>query len=132
MPTYARDTVIDVDADRLFDYLSDVAHLPQYFARMRSAHLVGDDEVHTTAVIEVPDQGTREVEGTAWFRRDPDAKRIEWGSEGQNNYHGRLTVSTSHDSARVVLEIHTESSHDGIDAAIDESLAALESAVTGA
>ena len=132
MHDYQRDQSIAVEADRLYAYLSDVANLPHYFARIRSAELVDDGEVHTRAVIEPKGRERHEVEGTAWFRRDSDARRIEWGSEGDNNYRGSLTVSpTTDDISRVVLEIHTESGHDGIEQGIDETLAALETAVLG-
>ena len=130
---YRREQTIDADPARLYDFVSDVANLPQYFARMRSAELVGQEEVRTRAVVEIPDQGTREVEGTAWFRRDEQARRIEWGSEGDNAYHGGLTVSGGDDgTSRVTIEIHTESGHDGIDEAIDETLATLQSVAPNA
>lgn len=81
-------------------------------------------------MVDLPDQGTQEVEGTAWFRRDPQNRQLAWGSEGANNYHGRLTVSESGETgSRVVLDMHTESGHEGIEQALDESLAALDRAV---
>lgn len=133
MHDYRRDTVIDVDSQRLYAYLSDVGNLPTYFPRMKSAELVGEEEVHTRAVATVDSQ-QQEVEGTAWFRRDEGAQQVEWGSQGDNDYHGRLTVSPADTGgSNVVLELHTEAGHEGIDTAIDETLKALEDAThTGA
>lgn len=129
MHDYRRERVIATDPKQLYAYLSDVAHLPEYFARLRSAELVTEEEVHTQAVVEGPGDQIQEVSGTAWFRRDDRAQQIQWGSEGENNYHGQLTVSESGDgSSRVVLEIHTESDHDGIHDGIDETLSAVEAA----
>lgn len=48
---------------------------------MTGAERTGEEEVHATARLETED-GTQEVAGEAWFREQPDAHRIEWGSEG--------------------------------------------------
>ena len=53
---------IEVPADDLFRYLSQVSNLPEYFPKMTSATSVDD--------------GTQ-VEGEAWFRVDHDARSIE-------------------------------------------------------
>lgn len=129
MNDYSSERRLDVDAERAWIYLSDVSHLPEYFTRMTSAEQVGPDEVHTTARVELPD-GTREVEGTAWFRR-PDTKQVmEWGSEGANNYHGRLAVTDDGEGCLVRVEIHTESGHDGIEDGIEDTLDAITAALT--
>ncbi len=132
MHDYQRQQVFDIDPDELFDYLSDVSHLPDYFPRMTSAELVDADEVRTEAVIDVPGEGSRHVEGTAWFRRDPGSRRLEWGSEGDNDYHGQLMVSDADGGgAEVTVEIHTESEHEGIAEAIDDTLAGISEFMPG-
>ena len=97
---------VETTADQLFDYLSQVSNLPEYFPRMTSAEAVdGGEAVTTTARL---DDGT-EVEGEAWFRVDDEARTIEWGSEGDNDYHGELEVTTdSATASRVTVTIHTE------------------------
>ncbi len=109
-------------------YLSNVSNLPEYFSRMTSAEQVGPDEVHTTARVELS-EGTREVEGTAWFRRPDTAQVMEWGSEGDNNYHGRLAVTDDGEGLPGAGgDPHPESGHDGIEDGIEETLDAIAAA----
>jgi uncharacterized membrane protein len=93
MPDYRRERDFDTHPDRLYNYLADVGNLPEYFTRMTSAHKTGLQEVHTTAEVDIPGQGRRSVEGEAWFRTDKQTREIAWGSEGENDYRGRVRVS---------------------------------------
>ena len=125
MPDYSRSTTVDVDADSLFDFLSDIGNLPRYFARMTSAEPAGGESIRTTAEIEVPGEGKKTVEGEAWFRVLDEQKRLEWGSEGPNDYKGELDVEAEGDGARVTVSLHTESGHSGIEDGMDETLATI-------
>lgn len=115
---YDESTTVAAPAAQLFDYLSDVSHLPQYFDRMTSAKQAQGDAVDTTA--RMPD-GT-EVAGQAWFTVDDAAQSITWGSEGENAYHGGLEVTGDDETSEVRLHLH--SSHEGqqITDAIKKSL----------
>lgn len=103
MGDFTDSTTVDVRAEALFDYLSDVRHLPKYFAAMTKAEPGEDQQVHTTARL--PDG--REVAGDAWFRIDDVAQRIAWGSEGPNDYHGYLDVLPSGQASEIELYLHT-------------------------
>jgi len=123
MADYRRERDFDTHPDRLYNYLADVANLPSYFTQMTSAHKVGPREVHTTAEVEMPGQGRRRVEGEVWFRTDKQARQIEWGSEGANNYRGRVLVSERDDQGcSVLLKISTEAEHPGVEEGIDKTL----------
>ena len=103
MPDYKASTAVDASATALFDYLSDVSHLPDYFDRMTSAEKTEDEVVHTSADL----NGTM-VEGDAWFEVDRDSTTLSWGSEGPNNYHGHLIVSENGaDTASVTVTLTT-------------------------
>jgi uncharacterized membrane protein len=109
----------------LFDYLADVANLPRYFVRMTSATPGDGEEVHTAARL--PDG--QEVAGDAWFRTDPAAGRIEWGSEGPNSYHGSLEITDAAGNADVELRVHTTRVADGdseVQQGVDETLANIK------
>ncbi len=122
MTDYTGSSRVDAPADALFDYLSDVGNLPDYFSRMRAAEPGEGEEVHTVA--EGPDGQT--VEGDAWFRVDQGAKRIEWGSEGPNDYHGHLDVTEEGRSSRVEVHISTARVTSGeVDRGIEDTLAAI-------
>jgi uncharacterized membrane protein len=104
MGDYEADERIRATADELFDYLSDIANLPHYFARMTSAEPAEGEAVHVTAKLPNGD----EVEGEAWFKVDHDNKTISWGSEGANHYHGHLTVTGVGDNSAVAVTVSTD------------------------
>jgi uncharacterized membrane protein len=103
MGDYEADERIRATADELFDYLSDVANLPHYFARITAAESTGDEAVHVTAKLPNGDV----VEGEAWFKVDRDNKTISWGSEGPNDYHGHLTVTGVGENSAVAVTVST-------------------------
>lgn len=131
MADFTDSTHLDVDAQTVFDYLSDVSNLPHYFARMIEATPGDGEEVHTKA--RMPDG--QEVQGDAWFRIDEGATSIEWGSEGPSNYHGSVTVTSSGAGSEVEVRLHTERVFaDGGEAqqGIQETLANIKRLVEGA
>lgn len=131
MGDFTGSTTVDVSASALFDYLSSVRNLPRYFTGMTSAEPGDGEEVHTTAKL--PDG--REVEGDAWFRVDDGAQRIEWGSEGPNDYHGYVDVTASGDGSQVEVHLHTTRVDDGdadVERGIQETLANIKRQAEGA
>jgi uncharacterized membrane protein len=90
-------------ADELFDYLSQVENLPNYFERMTS---VTDNEDGTISVS--ADLGNRVVESEAWFEVDRDARTLSWGSEGPNDYSGQLQVIGTGSTSVVEVTLRTE------------------------
>lgn len=109
MGDFRATTTVNAAEGALFDYLSQVGNLPDYFARMTSAEPGDGEEVHTTA--QMPDG--QQVEGDAWFRVDDQARRIEWGSEGANDYRGSLEVTGTGGTSEVVVAMHTTRVPDG-------------------
>lgn len=109
MGDFQATATVNATEGALFDYLSQVGNLPDYFARMTSAEPGDGEEVHTTA--QMPDG--QQVEGDAWFRVDDQAHRIEWGSEGPNDYRGSLEVTGTGSTSEVVVRMHTTRVPDG-------------------
>lgn len=123
MPDYRRDRNYAAHPDRLYNYLADVGNLTSYFSRMTEAHKTGPREVHTVAQLDLPGESPQTVESDAWFSTDKQARKIEWGSEGANNYRGKLQVNEHEEGgSSVVLEIHTEAKHPGVEEGIDSTL----------
>ncbi len=102
MPQHERSQSVAAPAEALFDYLSDIGNLPRYFARMTSARPGEGETVQVTARL--PDG--QEVEGEAWFRVNQDANRIEWGSQGPNDYQGWLEVSGDRGGSASMVHVH--------------------------
>ena len=125
MGDFEATTTVDAGETALFDYLSDVRNLPDYFARMISAEQGNGEEVHTTATL--PDG--QQVAGDAWFRVDESARRIDWGSEGPNGYHGTLHVADAGERAEVTVRLHTTRVDDGareVQQGLDETMANIK------
>lgn len=112
---------VNAPAQQLFDYLSDVRHLPDYFASMVSAEPAEGEAVHVVAEV----NGSRE-EGEAWFRVDQARKHVEWGSEGASAYRGLLDVTGDAHTSTVTVKLHTEH---GEPTQINEGIAATLSQV---
>ena len=127
MGDYERNTTVDLPVDDLFDYLSRVDNLPQYMSRMTETHSVGGDGVSVEARIDPDGGGERTVHGQAWLRLDADHRRLEWGSEGPNDYHGELEVSGAGQGSTVVVRLHTlHDDAEAIDHGLDETLANIQ------
>jgi uncharacterized membrane protein len=132
MEDYEGSTTVDAPADELFEYLSKVENLPQYFDRMTSARNLPGDEVEVEARVEPGDAGAsgdgeRTVGGDAWFTIDADRLTLTWGSQGPHDYHGELEVRPSGDAAsRVTVRLHTTHQGEGIQDGIEETLANIQ------
>jgi uncharacterized protein YndB with AHSA1/START domain len=133
MPEFSRSTTIAADPDELFEYLSRIENLPEYFRGLTEAHHTTGDEVHVTANPQVtggePDAGG-EVHGEAWFRIDAEQRALAWGSESEHDYRGELVVAPDGDRARVSVRLHTEhDDRDSIETGIEETLHNIEQIV---
>jgi hypothetical protein len=133
MEDYQGTTTIESPADELFEYLSKVENLPQYFDRMTSARNLPGDEVEVEARVEPGDAGSsggdgeHTVGGDAWFRIDADHKTLSWGSEGPHEYKGQLEVTPSGAAASTVtVTLHTTHQSERIQDGIDETLANIQ------
>jgi Polyketide cyclase / dehydrase and lipid transport len=88
LSTYEHSAPIDLDADLVFDYLSDVGNLPRYFPQMTKAEQRDGDTVRVAADVD-----GRIVEADAWLRVERADRSLRWGTEGPHDYHGELRVT---------------------------------------
>jgi uncharacterized membrane protein len=118
MGDYEQSRNVNAPAQALFDYLADVRNMPRYFSSMTSAEPAEGEAVQVTAVVD-----GKEREGEAWLKIDRDRKHLDWGSEGPNNYHGRLDVTGDDAASRVSVALHTDNVEDQrIDQGLTETL----------
>jgi len=108
VPEHSRSVEVDAAPSALFDHLSDIRNLPRYFEGMTSAEAAPGEAVRLTAKL--PDGSTRSME--AWFKVDPQARRLDWGSEGPSDYHGWLTLEPVGDHRALVTVGLTTSGDD--------------------
>lgn len=92
---------VAADPQELYAKLADVENLPQFVPQMRAAHETGTDEVQVEARYDGHTQT-----GSAYFRRDPDARRIEWGTDG-SAYSGWMKVDAENGGSRLTLHLST-------------------------
>jgi hypothetical protein len=91
---------------------------------MTSAEPAGQDEVHVVADV---DGVTREGRHGSGSTGNADT---EMGSEGPDNYHGYLDVTSDGATASVTVFLHTERAGSGdIDRGIADTLAAIKQLV---
>lgn len=122
---------VDLPADTVFRYLSDVENLPEYLPRMTSAHVTGEHELEVTAELDLGEDGKREVGGTARYDLDESARELTWGSEGDKDYGGRIGVQPEGDTACVVtvgLRWHHGAPED-VDADLERSVRQIKAVV---
>jgi uncharacterized membrane protein len=118
MGDYEQSRNVNAPAQALFDYLADVRNMPRYFSSMTSAEPAEGEAVQVTAVVD-----GKEREGEAWLKVDRDRMHLDWGSEGPNDYHGRLDVTGDDAASRVSVALHTDNVEDQrIDQGLTETL----------
>lgn len=132
MGDYDDTITVDVPPGRLFSYLADVRHLPDYMPRLTSAEPMAGDKVAVTAHIDPENAPEQDVEGEAWVHVVEEGKTLEWGATGPNDYRGRLHVSAgdSPEHSTLKVELHTERAEGSqIDHGLTETLQGIKQAV---
>lgn len=113
MPEHARTFTVDVEPDDLFDYLTDVRHLPEYFPPVLDAQLDGADEVSVEAEVD-----GRVHRGQGWLHVDGLERRAEWGQR-DGPYRGWLQIDPA-DQGGSIVTVHIHQEHqDEVDAEVD-------------
>jgi hypothetical protein len=105
MPEYEQTGTITAEPDALFEYLADVAHLPDYLPVITDAHSTGPDAAEVTTDI----HGTEQL-AQGWLRVDGLDRRMEWGTPG-SGYHGWLQVDPDETGDRSIVTIHVTQTH---------------------
>lgn len=123
---YQRLTSVGAGGERVFAYVTDLDNLPNYVDRMVAVKRVegtaDEGVVRVTARIGAGDGG-RTVEGEAWYRVDRIAWRVEWGSNGADDYRGTVDVTPDQDRTQVEITLHTTSGDtDRITSSLDATL----------
>ncbi|MGO4301648.1 hypothetical protein [Leifsonia sp. RAF41] len=122
MATYTASRPLEGDADEYFDYIADPENLPAYFPRVTEAHELPDGKVETTAHVDADQDGKDEtVTSEAQFDVDRAAREVTWSAPGPHDYHGSLRLTDD----GVELTIHTTQEFDGMQQALDGSLAKI-------
>jgi hypothetical protein len=120
--TYRHQAMAEVSADELFDFVTELGNLPRYFPAITHATHEQGNEYHVEAVVH-----GKPVSGKAWMDSDRGARSMRWGSEGPNDYHGELQItSAGADSAEIAIILHTtRAGGPGVDDGLRDAVANL-------
>jgi carbon monoxide dehydrogenase subunit G len=94
-------TRIPVEPERLYRTIADIGSLTRFIPPLQSVRRTDSEHVEVDAQYEGHEQ-----HGQAWFRTDDDARRVEWGSEGQP-YNGWMQVEADGDASRLTVHVTT-------------------------
>jgi uncharacterized membrane protein len=98
---FEQSVTVAAPADRIFAYLSDVRNVPEYLPTVRSAQPQQGDRIRTQG-----QSGEHSYDADGHFRADQEARRLEWGSDGENDYGGWMTVEGNGSQSQVTVHIH--------------------------
>lgn len=84
---FEQSITVAAPADGIFNFVSDVKNVPEYLPTVKSAQSQQGERIRTQGQA-----GDRSYDSDGHFRIDKQARRIEWGSDGENDYNGWLEV----------------------------------------
>ncbi|MGY4770893.1 SRPBCC family protein [Kribbella sp. CWNU-51] len=147
MADHEASTTVEVAPNVLFDYLSDIEHLPDYLPWLtdvrrtepRPAEAQGmearlplqpvHEVVEVTAEVPAGQGSEQTVQNEAWIDIVEERRILRWGAPGGDDYHGELDVDFVADStSRLTVRLHTTNPTD--EAIEDQLHRALESIKT--
>jgi hypothetical protein len=136
-------TTVDVAANILFDYVSDLDNLPDYLPRLAGIHRRAPrpdeaqglevrrpkEPVHEEVEVAATVPSGQTVHSEAWIDIVEEDRKLRWGAPGDSDYHGELDVDFVADgTSRLTVRLDTE--HDTVDVINSQLHEALESIKT--
>lgn len=99
---FEQSIAVAAPVDSVFNFISDVKNVPQYLPTVKSAQPQQGERIRTQGQA-----GDRSYDSDGHFRVDKQTHRIEWGSDGENDYNGWLEVQNQGESqSQVTVHIH--------------------------
>lgn len=143
MKHHEASTTVDVAANILFDYLSDLDNLPDYLPRLAAIHRTAPtpaeaqglearlpkEPVHEEVDVAATTPSGETVHSEAWIDIVEENRSLRWGAPGGSDYHGELDVDFVADgTSKLTVRLDTE--HDTADAINSQLHEALETIKT--
>ncbi len=93
---------VNAPAPSVFDFVSRVENLPQYLPTVKNAEPAeGGERVRVTSVIQ-NESHTQD----GFFRVAAPGRRLEWGSDGDKDYHGSMDLQDGGGQTTVTVRLH--------------------------
>lgn len=96
MPEYTDRITVDAAPDAVFRFVSDIQNLPKYLPTVHHAAPQTGERI----ALEGQANG-HHYNSDGWFKVDPAAMTMSWGSDGENDYSGKMTVIAHGQAATV-------------------------------
>ena len=130
MSEYQRTMVVEAQADEVFEFVSDINNIPKYLPTVHRATLQAGDRIRVQGEVR-----GKPYDDDGYFRIDRASRRLEWGSDGENQYRGSMQVEEGVEevfTSRVTVQLsfnprpelvrQLESQGDDRDAIINEGI----------
>lgn len=117
MSEYSGKIEIDVPADDVFAYVTNVTNMPQYLPTLKKATPLGDNRIQV-----VGEENGRPYEADGWYQVHEFERAMLWGSEGANRYTGDLEVMHLGNGCQLSITLKFEPT-DSMDPKLKEALA---------
>jgi hypothetical protein len=101
MSEYEHSATIQSSGQEVFDFVSNVSNLPLYLPTVQKAMSQGDDRVRVQGQA-----GDRQYDSDGYYHVDKGRKRMEWGSDGENQYRGWLEVKDGESATTATVTAH--------------------------
>ena len=113
MPEYTDRIDVSAPPDAVFSFVSDIANLPKYLPTVHKAHSQPGERVG----VEGKANG-HSYNSDGWFKVDQAGRTMTWGSDGENDYSGRMAVLGAASGSKVECSLRftpTEQIKDAMD-----------------
>lgn len=104
MSEYHHSQRVQASADQVFAFVSDSHNLPKYLPTVRQATPQAGERIRVQG-----EAGGHQYDSDGFFKVNPETRRMEWGSDGENNYQGWLEVQPDgEDNSLVIVRLWFE------------------------
>lgn len=101
MNEYEHTLTIKSRPQQVFDFVSEISNLPRYLPTVRNAMPQG------TARVRVQGEAAgHQYDSDGYYHVDKTRQRMEWGSDGENQYRGWLEVTGDDADTTATVTVH--------------------------
>ena len=124
MPEYTDRIEVAAEPDAVFRFVSDISNLPKYLPTVHGAH----SQPHERVEVDGKANG-HAYTSAGWFKVDQAGRTMTWGSDGDNDYSGKMAVSGEGRMAKVECSLQFTPTAD-VKASMDRSQGGPSAAMT--
>ena len=124
MPEYTDHIEVAAAPDAVFRFVSDIGNLPKYLPTVHGASARPDERVEVDGKA-----NGHAYSSEGWFKVDEAARTMTWGSDGSNDYSGKMAVSGEGGTSKVACSLQFTPT-DAIKDAMDRNQGGPSAAMT--